>query len=151
MFAKPLTVKVYDYNIVAKDPEFIRVLRMLTLNSMSGMNHELNSFQKISLSRPVDCKIITAYRENELVAWALLSGEASDFTFGRAYDGFKPDNSLMLQIYVQPQHRRQGIASELMKTASGLAGTKKLSVCPWDEASYGFYNRHKPTYEPNYL
>lgn len=138
----PLTIKVHDYNIAARDPEFVRTLRLLTLNPYSGMNYELNNFAQIRLERDVDCKIITAYHENEFVGWALLSGETTDFQFMNAADGFDDSKGLLFQVYVQPGWRRKGVASQILEVANKQASGKTLCVCPWDEASGNFYNKH---------
>ncbi len=145
-----LTVRVQDYNIVAQDPGFIQALRLLTLNPGSGMNYELDNFAQIRLERDVDCKILTAYHGNELVGWAILSGEKTDFCFPNAFNGFKSTDGLLFEVYVQPQHRRRGIAAELLKTANRLASEKQICVCPWDETSESFYNRHNG-YNTKYL
>lgn len=135
-----LTVRVQDYNIVAQDPAFIRTLRLLTLTPTSGMNYELDNFARIRLERDVKCKILTAYRSNELVGWALVSKEPTDFCFANAYAGFNPKDGSLFQVYVQPQHRRQGIAAELLKVANEHSDNG-LCVCPWDETSELFYRR----------
>lgn len=148
-FAAPLTIKVHDYNAI--DDEFISMLRLLTIRSTSGMNHELNAFAEIKKTRDVHCKIFTAWRDKEFVGWALLSAEASDFSFRTAYDGFKPNNELMFQVFVAYHCRRQGIASKLLETANKHLGGKKIAVCPHDSASQGFYKKHHEAFTPNYL
>lgn len=146
-----LTIKTYDYNVIAQDADFIRVLRLLTLGGNSGMNHELDSFEFWRHSRRVDVKIFTAHYGLELVGWALLSNEPSSFCFMREENGFKPEFGSMFQVYVNPTHRRKGVASELLRVANQHADGKKLCVCPWDEASTGFYTKNKPMYEAKYL
>lgn len=134
-----LTIRVEDYNIVASKPDFLKRLRKLTLSPYSGMNHELNLFERISKSRKVDCQILTAFRRRELVAWALLSKEETDFMFRTSLGGFKSTDGVLFQVYVHPEYRKQGIASELLKVAKRKANGRQLCVCPHDGPSEKFY------------
>lgn len=144
-----LTIRVEDYNIVVERPGFIQSLRALTLGYGSGMNHELNVYEKLRKIRPVECRILTAFRQKEMVGWALLSKEASNFSFHHA-DGYDPVDGIMFQVYVHHDHRRQGIATELLKVAKRKAGVHRLCVCPHDEPSEGFYNNFTK-YDPKLL
>lgn len=139
-----LTIKVYDYSAIADNAEFIRGLRALTLDSLSGMNYELNNFARLHREgRQVNAKIITASRNEEMVGWAFVSKEPSLFMFSNSEGGFDPLDGGLFQVYVRPSNRRQGIASELLKTANKLQAGDRLCVCPWDETSDYFYRKHE--------
>jgi len=57
----------------------------------------------------------------------------------RSYSGFQPGQGVLLQIYVDPKHRRTGIGSALVKEARKRAGAARLCICPWDYQSEKFY------------
>ena len=141
MIHHPLQIRVQEFSEVLKTPQFINKLRKLTLDHCSGMNHELNHLIKDSSYRPVECKIMHAYKKKTLVAWALLSKEATDYKFGYAAKGFQPSQGVLFQVFVHPEYRRQGIGSELVKVARRKAGAARLCFCPWDRASDNFYER----------
>ena len=135
-----LTIRVEDYTLVANKPGMIEKLRELTIAPYSGMNHELTSFESISRYRQVNCQILTAYRRGELVGWALLSKEKSDFYFPNASEGFEPTrDGVMFQVFIHPNHRREGIASELLKVARRKVSGDRLAICPHDSPSINFY------------
>jgi GNAT superfamily N-acetyltransferase len=135
-----LTIRVKDFNLVARQPELLKQLRKLTLGHGSGLNHELDRMLIDIEERSVDCQIILAYRFRKIVGWALLSKENSNFKFINTKLGFNKASGRMFQVFVDPQYRRQGIASEIYKTARKVAGTEALCVSPWDYGSYKFYN-----------
>lgn len=137
-----LTIRVEDYNSVAERPDFLSKLRELTLYRSSGMNHELDNWEKIRKERPVVAQILTAYRNEEMVGWALLSREQSDFPF-TVEDAFNPIEGSLFEVYVHPEHRQQGIAKELFKTARRQVNNQKLCVCPHDFTSIKFYENFK--------
>lgn len=134
-----LTIRVQDFNIVRTKPELMKQLRKLILTPRSGMNYCLDGLEKISQHRPADCKILTAYRSQELVGWALLSKEETDFVFLNTCTGFDPSQGTLFQVFIHPDYRRQGIATELLKVARRKANSR-LCICPWDTTSEGFYN-----------
>lgn len=135
-----LTIRVQDFNNLATKPDFIKKLRKLTLQPYSGMNSELNHLEHNAKWRKVDCKILTAYLKNELIGWALLSKEPSGFYFPQT-NGFHPEDGSLFEIFIHPDHRRKGIASEIIKVARRKAGTSKLCVAPWDTNSKAFFNK----------
>src|SRR5208283_3590077 len=96
-----LTIRVQDFNLVAEKPDFIKKIRKLTINPHSGMNSELDNFEKLAKYRNVNVKVLTAFRSKELVAWALLSKEPSTFWFTNV-DGFEPHWGQLFQVYVHP-------------------------------------------------
>jgi GNAT superfamily N-acetyltransferase len=134
-----LKIKVKDFNDVMKDPSLLKNLRELTLNFGSGMNHELNNIEDQYKIREVNAKAILAYKKKELVGWALLSKEASDYSFINE-EGFKPSMGSMFQVYIHPNHRRIGIGSILMRYGRRHAGPNTLCIVPWDDTSRGFYS-----------
>jgi ribosomal protein S18 acetylase RimI-like enzyme len=144
-----LTVRVQDYNLVAGKPELLKKLRKLTLSPYSGMNYELNNFERIAKVRKVDCKIITVYKESKLVGWAMLSKEPSDFLF-RYVDGHDPSNGVLFQVFIHKDYRKQGIATELLRIARRKANRRRLCVCPHDYISEKFYDKFK-SYNAKYL
>lgn len=133
-----LSIRVEDFNSVAEKPELVAKLRKLTLHSYSGMNHELNWMLREAKNRKINCKILTGFRSRKLVSWALLSKEDTNFSFRNSPDGFRSTDGSMFQVYVHPDYRRQGIASELLKVARRKANGR-LCVCPHDFKSEKFY------------
>lgn len=136
-----LTIRVQDFNIIASQPVILAQLRNLTLHPSSGMNYELDRFEKFARYRKVKAKILTAFRGSKMVGWAFLSKEPTDFTFRRSPDGFEPSQGTLFQIYIHEDYRRCGIASELIKVARRKAGVSRLCICPWDPQSSSFYNK----------
>ena len=136
-----LTIRTLDFNLVARQPELLAKLRKLTLNPYSGLNCELSRMLNDVEHRSVDCQVILAYRFRTLVGWAILSKENTDFHFSRSHTGFRADDGKMFQVFVDPAHRRQGIASEIYKKAQQLTNGEVLHVCPWDDRSTNFYTR----------
>lgn len=100
---------------------------------------------KDATERTVNCQILLAYLEEELVAWALVSKENTDFCFMRANYGFSAANGTLFQVFVNPDYRRQGIATKLHERALQLAKDDDLYVCPWDFTSTEFYNKRLTT------
>jgi|SRR5271166_698649 len=135
-----LTVRAVDFNLVAKQPDLVAKLRELTIASYSGLNYELNRMLKDVEERSVNCKILLAYRFKELVGWALLSKEDSDFHFSHEIPHFRGTDGWMFQLFVNPKFRRQGIGSELFKLAEKLIGGDPICVSPWNDASSQFYD-----------
>jgi len=136
-----LTVRTVDFNLVAKQPDLLAKLRKLTLNTYSGLNHELTRMLNAVEERTVNCKILLAYRFNDLVAWAILSKEDTDFVFYETMDGFKKEDGWLFQVFVDNNHRRQGIASAIYEKAASHIGGDTICVCPWDNNSHQFYNK----------
>jgi len=135
-------INVLDFNSIAKQPDLIKKLRKLTLNRYSGMNYELTSLNKMAKKRKVNCRIIVASINDEMVGWALLSREPSDFIFptGQYYE---PICGFLFQIFTNLNHRKKGIATEIIKIARRLSGPYKLCVCPWNYSSDKFYEKFK--------
>ena len=145
-----LTIAVDGYDSVAAIPGMLQSLRQLTLEPTSGMNHELDSFARISQTRSVGALILTANTLDSLVGWALLSKEESDFVFIHSDNGFSPEDGMMFQVYVHPWYRKRGIASRLLQVARSKAGDDRLCVCPHDGPSYRFYDNFQHL-EPKHL
>jgi GNAT superfamily N-acetyltransferase len=139
-----LTILVEDYNVVADRVDFMKELRRLTISYYSGLNTELNRFEVIRKERPVKCDILSAYRSDELVGWAILSKETSDFRFRRGI-GYEPNQGYLFEVFVDHAYRRQGIGSELLRVARQKAGNEALCICPHDFISEGFYEKCKNT------
>lgn len=138
-----LNIHVENFNTILTKPELLKKLRKLTLNHFSGMNHELNNFEKIAQTREVKCKILLAYNKDEVIGWALLSREPSSYYFGKSPKGYDPINGVLFQVYISYVYRRLGIGSELLKVARRKAGPYKLCFCPWDTISNKFYGKFK--------
>ena|ERR1700676_4391356 len=135
-----LTIRVQDFNLVARHPSLVEKLRQLTLNPGSGLNYELNRMLLDAKTKFVNCKIILVSRFGHLIGWAILSKENTDYPFSRAPYGFNGEQGYLFQVYVDKKYRQQGIGSEIVKTALQLAKGEIVFVCPWDERSDGFYN-----------
>lgn len=135
-----LTTRVIDFNLVARRPALLEKLRKLTLSPNSGLNYELDRLLVDTDLRTVNCKVLLAYKFDTLVAWALLSKEGTDFPFVGSLNGFNKEDGWMFQVFVDPDYRRQGIASELYLMAQRYIGDEVICICPWDNASYHFYS-----------
>lgn len=133
-----LTIRTLDFNLVAKQPDLVAKLRELTLAPHSGLNYELKRMLKDVETREVNCKVLLAYRFKELIGWAILSKENTDF-FYNPKGGFKGDDGWMFQVFVNPNARRTGIGSKIYKTALKIVGNEVLHVSPWSNASDAFY------------
>ena len=136
-----LTIRTTRFNLIAKRPALLEKLRALTLEPDSGMNYELDCLLDLSSRRQVDCKIILAYRFGELVAWALLSKENSDFEFCQTFNGFNKKDGHLFQVFVRTNYRRLGIASSLFEKARKNIGKEAICICPWDKKSKLFYDK----------
>jgi ribosomal protein S18 acetylase RimI-like enzyme len=136
-----LVIKVEDFNSIVKKPNLLRKLRNLTIRPSSGMNFELNSLEKDAESRTIKCKILMAFSNRKLVGWAMLSKEPSSFPFFNTE--YAPNFGTLFEVYVDPNHRRQGIASALIEKSLNISGTDRLCVCPHDPQSTGFFNKYK--------
>ena len=133
-----LTIRSLDFNLVAKQPDLVAKMRELTLAPHSGLNYVLNRLLKDVQERQVNCKILLAYRFRELVGWAILSKEDTDF-FYNDEGGFHGEDGWMFQVFVNPSARRTGIGSEIYKTALKLVGLDIIHISPWNDVSYKFY------------
>jgi len=138
-----LTIRVKTFNEIANDKDLLKKLRKLTLHHFSGMNHELNSFEKIAKIREVEAKIILAYVNDDLAGWALMSKESSDYYFKKSEGGFKPSQGILFEIFISNDYRRQGIGSEIIKIARRKAGPYQLCFAPWNKISNDFYDKFK--------
>lgn len=137
-----LTIRVVDFNLVAQQPKLVEKLRELTLAPYSGLNFEMNRMLRDVKDRSVNCKTLLAYRFDKLIAWAILSKEDTDFDFINSNTGFRPEDGHLFQVFVDAQYRKQGIATELFKTAKKIVGSDVLCVCPHDRKSTDFYTKH---------
>jgi GNAT superfamily N-acetyltransferase len=134
-----LKIKTEDFDAVAKKPALLKSLRKLTLHPGSGMNYELDHLTESAETRSVNAKVLLAYKNKKLVAWALLSKEKSDFCFARHYHGYDPSEGTLFEVFVAHDYRKQGIGSALLKAARRKAGSARLCVAPWDYQSTRFY------------
>jgi GNAT superfamily N-acetyltransferase len=149
MDSSNLILRVQDFNVTATKPEFIAELYTNTLYAgkrESGMTYELRNLLQKSKSKLVDARIILAHKNEEMAAWALLSREESYF-LNNGFDSdpwFDPaKDGTLLEIFVKPQYRRQGIGTEIVKLARRKAKPYKLCFVPWDTISHTFYGNFK--------
>jgi GNAT superfamily N-acetyltransferase len=140
-----LTIRTVDFNLVAQQPRLVEKLRELTIAPYSGLNYELTRMLKDAEERTVNCKILLAYRFDKLIAWGILSKEDTNFDFVNSDTGFKVEDGHLFQVFVDPNYRKQGIASELFQVAKKLVGNEVLCVCPHDRKSTDFYTKHSIT------
>lgn len=133
-----LKIKTEDFNTVAQKPDLLKKLRALTLYPKSGLNFELTHLLESARVRNVNAKVLLAYHKKNIVGWALLSREKTDFSFPN-YDGYEPYRGTLFEVFVHPDYRRKGIGSSLVKAARKKAGSMRLCVAPWDYQSERFY------------
>lgn len=145
-----LTIRVSDFNLLARRPEVIKKLRTLTLASTSGMNFEIDNLLDLIKQRPVDCKVIRAYQDTILVGWGILSRENSDFKFLNTQSGFSSSQGVLFQLYVHPEYRRKGIGTKITEIAKKKAGKHSICFSPWNFSSRAFFNNFKK-YNPKEL
>lgn len=135
-----LTIRALDFNLLPDKPELMKQLRKLTLHMYSGLNKEMDNLLRLMEQRPVKAQVLLACHNNKIVGWALFSKEDSSMQFSNTWERFRSSDGYLFEVFIHPAHRRQGIASELMKVARRKAGTSRLCVAPWDERSRGFYS-----------
>jgi GNAT superfamily N-acetyltransferase len=139
---KEVNIEIVDFNNIIENKILMSNLRKLTLCPGSGMNFELDHLTKIAKLRKVNARVITAYRDGNMVGWALLSRERSEFQFSQTYDKFIPEkHGVLFEVFVDPKARRTGVASALLKKARKHAGPHTLCVAPWDNGSFKFYEK----------
>ena len=137
-----LTMRSLDFNLLPRYPKLLQKLRKLILHRGSGMDRELDHLTKIMATRPVNAKVILVYRyPGKLVGWELLSKERSAISFWATSTYFEPHDGMLLEIFVDPKFRRQGIGTEIMKVARRKAGPYRLCVAPWDVRSRAFFRK----------
>ncbi len=143
MSLEGLKIKTIDMNRCLKDPKLMKTLRSLTLKSTwegpSGMNSELTNFKEIVKTRKVDAKAITAWLGDTMIGWSLCSKEATDFPF---MNGNYQGKGVLFEVFVDHRFRRQGVGTALLRRARRVF-KEKLCVCPWDDRSYSFFEKHK--------
>lgn len=140
-----LKLETHDYNNIYKNPSLMCRLRDLTLHTDSGMNYELNSLSRMASLRQVDCRVLTASHVSEVLGWALLSRERSNFCFPRQF-GYDPEDGVLFEVFVDPRHRRKGIGSELLKLGAKKASPHPLCIVPHDVCSQAFYENFEHYY-----
>lgn len=137
MMTPHLEIKAYEMTEVLTDRRIELSLRYLSLGRSAGMQTQLDNFKSIMETRKPEAKAVVAYMEEKAVGWALFSREAT--SRHAAYD---PTKGVLIYLYVSDSYRRKGIGSSILVECRFLAGSEKLCVCPWDERSQGFYNKH---------
>ena len=135
-------IRSHDMNFILNNGPLLATLRRLTLHSYSGLNHELNNFQEIIKIRPINAKALVVSIDEETVAWALLSKEASTFRFRNGTE-YNAGYGLLFECYVAKPYRRNGIASKLIQRAKIIAGQQKICIAPHDYNSNAFYESCK--------
>lgn len=132
---------IKSYDEASHNHEIMSSVRKLTLHSRSGMNYELDQFAEISKIRNVNAKFILALEDSIMIAWALLSNEKSDFFHFTDGSSRMSEPGALFEVYVQPDYRRSGIGSDLLKIGRRLAGPNGIYICPWDNNSRSFYRK----------
>lgn len=140
---KPISIRVVDFNKVAKDQLLLNKLRKLTFGGYSGMNIELNMLERLCKSQSVNAQIIKGYVDKELIAWALLSKEKSEYYFRHSYNGAETGQGVLFEIFVHPSFRRLGIGTKFMKVARRKVNGDRLCIAPHDYRSNAFYDKFK--------
>ena len=134
-----LTIRRQSFNLVARQPELLKQLRKLTLYPDSGLNQELDHLTQLAQQRSVQAQVLLAYRQTQLVGWALVSKEKSDFNFYNTDQAYDPSYGILVEMFVAPNYRRQGVGTTLMKVAKSQAKSERLCVAPWDDGSTAFF------------
>lgn len=150
MNSKNLIIRVQDFNVTVKNPELMAQLYKLTIYKnriVSGMTYELDNLTELSQERYVHAKVLLANRNDELVGWALLTREKSDFMNRfdpMCSDWYNPnEHGTLFEVFIKEEHRRTGVATELLKVARRKASPYALCFVPHDPASYSFYDKFK--------
>lgn len=137
----PLTIRSVDFNLIAKKPSWIDKLRKLTLHSYSGMNYELNHLLQDIPFKKVKARVILAHHHKELAGWGIISNEDSNFGFAGAKVPYSSSHGWLFEVYVDLNHRRKGIGSEIFRKAQKLIKNDNICVSAWSEESKRFYNK----------
>jgi GNAT superfamily N-acetyltransferase len=139
----PIKIENVPFNSIINNQDLINRLRKLTLHGEdeldSGMLYELDRLLYEASFRTIDCQLLIVYLEQTVVAWAIFSKEGSDFDFMSGH--FESDSGILFELYVDPDYRRCGIGSTLIKKAKQQAGDQKLVVSPWDSSSSHFFSK----------
>jgi GNAT superfamily N-acetyltransferase len=129
-----IETRLFDFNEVIKDGKLISRLTQLTLNPTSGMNQEVSSLIRLSKKRRVNASVIVAKHNEIIIAWALVSMEASNFNFPTGFE-FNIGSGVLFEVFVHGDYRRMGIATRLIKRAKNISNGRDICVVPWDNAS----------------
>lgn len=135
-------------DFILNNPTLHEAVRKLTLHQWSGMNQELNNFQKINKIRKVNARAMIATLDDNPIAWALLSKEASTFRFGNGTE-YNAGYGMLFEVFVQEQYRRKGIGSELLKQTKKIAPGQRICVAPHDYPSESFFNNNRNQHNYN--
>ncbi len=145
MQSSSIYIQLVDMNEILDDPGYLERVRELTLKPtyglVSGMNHEINNLQMIKTNRFVKAHAILGYLNGQLVGWALCSQEPSNFYF-MTNTNFSGDG-VLFEVYISSSARNKGVASALFHKAAESFPNEKLYVCPWNDVSYRFYEKHQ--------
>jgi GNAT superfamily N-acetyltransferase len=138
-------VKIYlrNFDTIKEKKILIDQLRTLTLHPNSGMNKELDNLSRISKCRKTNAKIVLASYKREIIGWALISKEKSDFSFSlKYYDGYSPEYGTLVEIFVDPRFRKLGIGTKIIEFAKTKINDK-ICFCSWDKLSKSFFDNFK--------
>jgi GNAT superfamily N-acetyltransferase len=125
-----ISLRVYEMDVILRNELLLSTARRLTLYSTSGMNIALNRYQAEGTGRSLKAKGLFAYKGEVAVGWCLLTQEGDGMDFSPA-DGFA-----CVQIYVDPDYRRQGIGATLLKEATALAHGHIIKCYHWSNPSF---------------
>lgn len=137
-----MKLKTFTIKAISKDQKMLKRLRKLTLYPGSGMNQELDDLMAICMSRKVLAKVICAYKNN-IVGWAIVSVEPSSFPFILGpYMKREAKKYALIELFVQPKYRRQGIGTALINRAKQLKSivkNKSFAIAPPTKGAAKFF------------
>lgn len=126
------------------DPILLKQLRNLTLSSPSGMNYELDKFEKMySSGEKIRARVYLAYTSHVqpiLIGWALLSQVPTDFIVN-----FTPSKNgkYLFYVYVHNTYRGLKVGTKLLNRVRLDTNYAKMIVCPWESTSRKFFKKNE--------
>lgn len=126
-----LRLKTIEMDDIVSDNELLSVARYLTIFPSSGMNKALDYYRELHKERSVNALGIFAYHMAMPIGWALFTYESDAYSFDPV------EGQACAQIFVQPEYRRQGVGSELIKLVGKMAQPDIVKV--YDYENYSFF------------
>lgn len=121
-----ISLRTYEMEEILRNEELRKAARRLTLDPYSGMNVALNLFQsKLDAGCSIDAKGIFAFKGEWAVGWCLLTREGDGKSFAPK-DGFA-----CVQIFVDPDFRREGIGSTMLKEVTAIYPGATINCYGW--------------------
>lgn len=125
-----ISLHTYEMDEIIRNDLLCSTARRLTLYRTSGMNIALDCYKAESEGRSINAKGIFAFKGEVAVGWCLLTHEGDGMSFSPK-EGYS-----CVQIFVDPDYRRQGIGSALLREAAVVAQGTIISCYGWSNEGF---------------